>query len=94
MDGTRFLARIISTHEGQNFIWKGGSLVLRAYQTLKIPRFTVDIDLMIQGLDINKTTDIFESACSINLGDGFAFSEITIDQMQRYHLLPTCQECE
>lgn len=79
----RFLVRIMSLPEGQNFIWKGGSLVLRAYRSLDVPRFTVDIDLMIQGLDIDKTTSIFESACRIDLDDGFDFGKITIDRMQR-----------
>lgn len=78
-----FLVRMTSLPEGQNFIWKGGSLVLRAYRALEIPRFTVDIDLMIQGHTIEKTTEIFETACKIDLDDGFAYRKITIDQIQR-----------
>lgn len=79
----RFLARIISLPEGDHFIWKGGSLILRAYQTLEIPRYTVDIDLLIRGLDIEKTTGVFESACKLDLDDEFEFGKISIDQMRR-----------
>ncbi len=38
----RFLSRLFSLNEGKNFIWKGGSLFLREYSELDIPRYTVD----------------------------------------------------
>lgn len=41
-----FMARLASLKEGKLFVWKGGSLMLRAYRHLQNPRFTTDIDLL------------------------------------------------
>ena len=42
----RFLLRLYQLKEGKNYIWKGGSLLVRRYQVLhQKPRWTVDLDL-------------------------------------------------
>jgi predicted nucleotidyltransferase component of viral defense system len=79
----RFLARLYSIPEGKNFIWKGGSLFLRKYSNMAIPRFTVDIDLLVKGFLISQTPDIFEKAIKIDLLDGFQFKEISSVPMER-----------
>ena len=79
----RFLARLYSIPEGKNFIWKGGSLFLRKYSNMAIPRFTVDIDLLVKGFLISQTPDIFEKAIKIDLLDGFQFYEISSVPMER-----------
>lgn len=70
----RFLSRLFSIDEGKYFIWKGGSLLIREYSTLKVPRYTVDIDLLLKGIDFNKTLDILKIACLQNFDDGFIVS--------------------
>lgn len=79
----RFLARLLSLDEGKHFIWKGGSLFLREYSTLETPRYTVDIDLLLRGIDFKKTFDILNKACDISLEDGFEFNEIISTPMER-----------
>lgn len=79
----RFLARLLSLDEGNNFIWKGGSLFLREYSTLETPRYTVDIDLLLRGIDFNKTYEILNKACEISLEDGFEFNDILSTPMER-----------
>lgn len=79
----RFLNRLFSIDEGKYFIWKGGSLLIREYSTLKVPRYTVDIDLLLKGIDFNKTLDILKIACLQNFDDGFIFSDITATPMER-----------
>ena len=40
----RFLLRLYQLKEGKNYIWKGGSLLVRRYQALhQKPRWTVDL---------------------------------------------------
>lgn len=79
----RFLARLLSLDEGKHFIWKGGSLFFREYSTLDIPRYTVDLDLLIKGIDIDRTFKILSKACDLSLEDGFEFSEILSTPMER-----------
>jgi predicted nucleotidyltransferase component of viral defense system len=79
----RFLARLLSLDEGKYFIWKGGSLFLREYSTLETPRYTVDIDLLLRGIDFKKTFNILNKACDISLEDGFEFNEIISTPMER-----------
>jgi predicted nucleotidyltransferase component of viral defense system len=79
----RFLARLLSLDEGKHFIWKGGSLFLREYSTLEIPRYTIDIDLLLRGININKTFSILNKACDISLEDGFEFHDISSTPMER-----------
>ncbi len=79
----RFLSRLFSLNEGKNFIWKGGSLFLREYSELDIPRYTVDIDLLIRGLEISSVVNVFKSTIKIDLDDGFKFDEITSIPMER-----------
>lgn len=43
-----FMARLARLKEGKLFVWKGGSLVLRAYRHLQKPRFTTDVDLLMK----------------------------------------------
>jgi hypothetical protein len=59
----RFLARLYSIPEGKYFIWKGGSLLIRKYSNLEIPRYTVDIDLLLKGEDYKKTLLLLGKAC-------------------------------
>lgn len=79
----RFLARLLSLDEGKHFIWKGGSLFLREYSTLETPRYTVDVDLLLRGIDFKKTLNILNKACDISLEDGFEFNEIISTPMER-----------
>lgn len=79
----RFLARLLTLEEGKHFVWKGGSLFLREYSTLETPRYTVDIDLLLKGIDFKKTLTILKKACEISLGDGFDFDEIKSTPMER-----------
>jgi predicted nucleotidyltransferase component of viral defense system len=79
----RFLARLLTLEEGKHFIWKGGSLFLREYSTLETPRYTVDIDLLLKGIDFKKTLNILNKACDISLDDGFDFNEIISTPMER-----------
>ncbi len=79
----RFLARLFSLDEGRFFVWKGGSLLIREYSTLEIPRYTIDIDLLLKGTDFKNTFGILEKACFVSLNDGFEFSGITVTPMQR-----------
>ncbi len=79
----RFLARLCSLDEGKHYIWKGGSLLVRLYSTLPTPRYTVDIDFLLRGMDIDKTQKTFEKAMSLELDDGFVFSSITNSPMER-----------
>jgi predicted nucleotidyltransferase component of viral defense system len=72
----RFLARLIRTKYASKFIWKGGSVLLRLYNSTKITRFTVDIDLLVDGLSIFDVKNIFTETCKINLEDNFNFSNI------------------
>lgn len=79
----RFLARLYQLDDGQKYIWKGGSLVLRLYQNLEIPRFTVDIDLLAQGIDFAKTEDVLKQAMQVELDDGFKFLDLSRTEMLR-----------
>lgn len=70
----RFLARIAKSPERSNFIWKGGSLILRLYaKRMSKPRFTVDVDLLVRGFSIDNVSDYFERVIKIDLDDGFLF---------------------
>ncbi len=79
----RFIVRILNCKDGNKLVWKGGSLILRAYQKLEKPRYTVDIDLLAKGIPIPKVDDLFIQACSISLDDGFVFADFTKSQMTR-----------
>ena len=69
----RFLARLFSLDEGRFFVWKGGSLLIREYSTLEIPRYTIDIDLLLKGTDFKNTIGILDKSCSVSLNYGFEF---------------------
>ena len=58
----RFLIRLTSIEEGQGFVWKGGSLLLRKYMPEKTIRFTVDIDLLAKGIAVESSEDIFKKS--------------------------------
>lgn len=80
----RFLARLYSLPEGKYFIWKGGSLLIRRYSSLEVPRYTVDIDLLLKGTDYKNTLGLLEKACKLNLEDGFDYSGIiAVTPMER-----------
>ena len=80
----RFLLRLYQLREGKNYIWKGGSLLVRRYQPPnQKPRFTVDIDLEALKISIAKTENVFKKAMSIDLKDGFQFSSLSRDTMKR-----------
>ena len=79
----RFLARLAGIKEGKHFVWKGGSLVLRRYSRLKIPRYTADIDLLASGLKISQVESAFKKAMEVDLDDGFSFSGISKTEMER-----------
>ncbi|MBC7532844.1 MAG: nucleotidyl transferase AbiEii/AbiGii toxin family protein [Oligoflexus sp.] len=79
----RFLARLMSHPQGQHFIWKGGSLVLRAYRQLSPPRFTVDLDFLVRGITIENAAPYIKLAAETSLGDDFAFFDVTSSPMER-----------
>lgn len=79
----RFLARLGKTEFGTKFIWKGGSLVLRAYSSLEIPRYTVDLDFLAKGISIDKVQAAFVKATEVHLDDGFVFGRIRNGPMER-----------
>jgi len=79
----RFLARLGSIPEGRAFIWKGGSLIVRLYRTVAIPRYTIDVDLTVGGISSDSVRGVLEKAMRIDLGDGFVFTGITAHSMER-----------
>ncbi len=80
----RFLARLASTKEGQQFVWKGGSLLLRLYSKHMVqPRFTVDIDLLAKLFPMSSIENYFSKLAQIDLSDGFEFFNIRKTPMQR-----------
>lgn len=79
----RFIARLAKTELGTKFVWKGGSLILRAYSTLEIPRYTVDLDFLVKGISISDVKNIFIEATKVHLDDGFLFENITTMPMER-----------
>lgn len=79
----RFLARILYYPEGRSFIWKGGSLVLRAYRNLSPPRFTVDLDFLIRGITIPEAASFMTTAALTDLSDDFEFFDVTSSPMER-----------
>jgi hypothetical protein len=79
----RFLARLGSIAEGSAFIWKAGSLILRLYRTEGQPRYTIDVDFSISGISTDCVRGVIEKAMAINLQDGFAFTSITAQLMER-----------
>ena len=80
----RFLLRLYKITEGKNYIWKGGSLLVRRYQPLhQVPRFTVDLDLEAWEVSIFKTEELFKKAMAIDLNDGFRFFQVKKESMKR-----------
>lgn len=79
----RFLARLSTLPESDSFVWKGGSLVLRAYRKLEPPRYTADIDLLVRGTTIEGAEGMIRHAMALDLDDGFRFSKMTKTPMQR-----------
>ena len=79
----RFIARMSNISSCSSFIWKGGSLVLRAYPYLEKPRFTIDIDYLLRGLDISKVQEKLQEASALNLSDGFKFGSVSSTPMLR-----------
>lgn len=79
----RFLARLLNVDGGVFFVWKGGSLILRKYSRIEIPRFTIDIDLLVKGTKVENCEQIFNDAIKINLHDGFKYSKISKTGMER-----------
>ena len=79
----RFLARLCQLKESRYYIWKGGSLLLRLYQHLEVPRFTVDIDFLVRGMEIVQVQDVFLEAIKIDLDDGFHFKSLSKSKMER-----------
>ena len=69
----RFLLRLYQLKEGKNYIWKGGSLLVRLYQPMdQKPRFTVDLDLEAWNISLIKTEKVFKNAMNVDLKDGFS----------------------
>ena len=80
----RFLLRLYQLKEGKNYIWKGGSLLVRRYQPVhQKPRFTVDVDLEAWKVNVSKTKNILKKAMNVDLKDGFQFSNLSGDIMKR-----------
>ena len=84
----RFLLRLNQLKEGKNYIWKGGSLLVRRYQPIQqIPRFTVDLDLEAWKISVSKTKEIFKQAIGIDLKDGFKFFRIRKEHNEKRNSL-------
>ena len=80
----RFLLRLYQLEEGKNYIWKGGSLLVRRRQTLhQKPRWTADLDLEAWKISMSKTEAVLKKAMDIDLKDGFKFFHISKDIMKR-----------
>ena len=79
----RFVARLATVDGGQNFIWKGGSLILRLYQNLPKPRFTVDIDFLARGISMAAVDGVIKEALSVDFEDGFLFDSFQRRGMSR-----------
>ena len=80
----RFLLRLYQLKEGKNYIWKGGSLLVRLYQPVdQKPRFTVDLDLEAWKISLMKTEKVFKKAMNIDLKDGFNFYSFKKNAMKR-----------
>ncbi len=79
----RFMARLARTEYAQKFIWKGGSIILRLYKIPEITRFTVDLDLLLRGMEIDEVATVFKKCCEIELDDDFVFSNVRSTQMVR-----------
>ena len=80
----RFLLRLYHLKEGKNYIWKGGSLLVRRYQPQnQRPRFTVDLDLEAWKTSVSKTEETFQKAMTVDLKDGFKFSHVKKEPMKR-----------
>ena len=80
----RFLLRLYQLKEGKNYIWKGGSLLVRLYQPVdQKPRFTVDLDLEAWKISLIKTEKIFKKAMNVDLKDGFKFYSLKKEVMKR-----------
>jgi len=79
----RFIARIATLPEGDKFVWKGGSLILRAYRYLPKPRYTIDIDLMLMGQSLTDVPKLIHNAMNIDLDDGLKFISLTHTPMKR-----------
>ena len=80
----RFLLRLYQLKEGKNYIWKGGSLLVRLYQPMdQKPRFTVDLDLEAWNISLIKTEKVFKNAMNVDLKDGFSFYSLKKSAMKR-----------
>lgn len=80
----RFLLRLYQLKEGKNYIWKGGSLLVRRYQPPhQKPRFTVDLDLEAWKINVSKTEETFKGAMAVDLKDGFKFFNVKKEPMKR-----------
>lgn len=80
----RFLLRLYQSGTGKNYIWKGGSLLVRRYQPRQQkPRFTVDLDLEAWKISVLKTEEVFKTAMTIDLNDGFQFFKLKKEPMKR-----------
>lgn len=80
----RFLLRLYQFKTGKNYIWKGGSLLVRRYQPpYQKPRFTVDLDLEAWKVDVLKTEELFKKAMTVDLKDGFQFFKLKKEPMKR-----------
>lgn len=79
----RFLARVATADRDQKLVWKGGSLVLRQYTALKIPRFTSDLDFLARGIAFEEAEELLMAAMKADLKDEFQFSKATKSEMER-----------
>jgi predicted nucleotidyltransferase component of viral defense system len=69
----RFLSRLGQVDHQNNLVWKGGSLILRRYIQMKPPRFTVDIDLLVQNTDYSNGEALIKEDMQLDLNDLFEF---------------------
>ena len=72
-----FMGRIAQTQVGKFFVWKGGSLIMRAYRHLQKPRFTTDIDLLVKNLSAAEVANTFAEIVKYGRDDDLIFKEVT-----------------
>lgn len=73
-----FLARLARLKEGRLFVWKGGSLIIRAYRHLQKPRFTTDVDLLVKkSLAPAEIMRALAKTKQVDLSDELSFGRVT-----------------
>lgn len=81
----RFLVRLSKSEYVEHFVLKGGVLLSKY---IEIGRETTDLDFLAQKIsnDISKFKSVFEKIATIDIQDGFSFSEVKVDELTHPHM--------